>query len=237
MSTTTSDTTNHNIKIISLTNEITFTFLEASHLRQQTVGYYLYDASIILSQWLLINEHKLPQNKINTTTVIELGAGVTGLVGLTLAKILQYPNIIWTDLEINLSCLQKNMERNGISSPTIKELNWNNPSSFDSMMKSDNNNNVLIVGSDLIYMKRDCEPLLNTLFHLMYWGETTDTIKKKCQAFLCCEKREEGLIEYFISLATEKNFIVKIIKLKRKEFTCMNQIDLNHFVLLNVILV
>lgn len=76
-------------------------------------GSWLWDSALLLSHWM-VAQGQVEYNFVRKI-VLELGAGLTGLPGLTAAR-LGASRVILTDVEPLLPGLKKNVEANGLVS-------------------------------------------------------------------------------------------------------------------------
>ncbi len=107
----------------------------------------VWEASLILASHII--DEGLDPGK----TVLELGAGM-GVVGLFLAAY-GHP-VTLTDFNADaLALMKKNAERNGLTSVSIRKLDWNHP---DLPGKYD-----IVCGAELVYRQPDIQPLLKTV--------------------------------------------------------------------------
>lgn len=107
----------------------------------------IWESSIVLAAYLA--EQTMDKNR----TVLELGAGM-GVVGLFLAAA-GHP-VTLTDCNPDaLALLKKNAERNGLTSVTVRQLDWNHfesPGSFD-----------IVCGAELVYRQADIQPAMTAV--------------------------------------------------------------------------
>jgi predicted nicotinamide N-methyase len=107
----------------------------------------IWESSIVLAAYLA--EQTLDKNR----TVLELGAGM-GVVGLFLAAA-GHP-VTLTDCNPDaLALLKKNAERNGLTSVTVRHLDWHrfeSPGAFD-----------IVCGAELVYRQADIQPAMTAV--------------------------------------------------------------------------
>ena len=97
--------------------------------------------------------HLSEQKPDTSRTVIELGAGM-GVVGLFLAAY-GHP-VTLTDFNADaLALMRKNAKKNGLTSVSIRKVDWNQPDLPD---KYD-----IVCGAELLYRQSDLKPLLKTI--------------------------------------------------------------------------
>lgn len=118
-------------------------------------GSVLWPSGVSLSKYL-VNRHSNPARKETPTRILELGCG-TGIVGLTLAKILPQSQVTLTDSETTLwPLLRKNISANfsemrlNEERVSIHGLDWRDTSTFLPPAEFD-----LIVASDVLYSGMD----------------------------------------------------------------------------------
>jgi len=163
----------------------------------ECVGFHLFDSSILLAKYLALELKPCLLGKRNQA--LELGSGCSGLPGIALSW-LDY-DVTFTDIEAILPYLKINVERNAKepSQHKVTQLLWGEVAQAEALGKFD-----LVVGADVVYLREHVKPLLTTI-----------SICCKREAFICCERREEGLVEdYFVSEAKSMCFQVKRIKNK-----------------------
>ncbi|MCG9128029.1 methyltransferase domain-containing protein [Candidatus Poribacteria bacterium] len=108
---------------------------------------YLWDSANILAEY--ISELGDLKNK----SILEIGCGF-GLVGIVAS--LEGGKVLFSDFEFEaLIFARENSRQNGIESPTLVQMDWNNPclkSKFD-----------LIIASDVIYDEQNWKPIIGLL--------------------------------------------------------------------------
>ena len=102
---------------------------------------------------LILVSHLIDQGLETDKTVLELGAGM-GVVGLFLAAY-GHP-VTLTDFNADaLALMRKNAKKNGLTSVSIRKVDWNQPDLPD---KYD-----IVCGAELVYRQADLKPLLETI--------------------------------------------------------------------------
>ena len=183
----------------------TFELRTFPRLGHRSVGFHLYDASVLLARFLTksFTTPRLAPTARTPRTVLELGAGCTGLVGLTLRRLLRTPTVTLTDLPELLPYLQKTVQRNltreEAAGVDVRPLDWFAPHVFAEKFD-------VVVAADCVYMKRDVDALVSTI---------TATCGK--EAWVCCELREEGLTEWFEERARVLGGL-RVKRVKPKDF-------------------
>lgn len=124
---------------------------------QDTTGYAIWAASLVMSHWLASQDTSLFRNKI----VLELGSGC-GVPGLFVAKAAKEARVYLTDWnEKALSNLSHNIEANGLDqSASAHFMNWQEKGTWP-VPQAD-----ILVGSDLVYQESMVDCLLETIRNL-----------------------------------------------------------------------
>lgn len=159
---------------------------ESDQIRQVELNFHCdWDVGIGGSVWtsgeILTSHLQLEQQRyqalFRNKQVIELGSG-TGYVGLMTAVAFQPAQVILTDLDTHIECLQKNIDSNAkhVNKTTqvrAMELSWGSSEQEDTVLKFLEGSNVdIILGTDVAYLRDLYEPLLHTLVRL----STTNTM-------------------------------------------------------------
>jgi hypothetical protein len=200
-------TTTVNILYPHKTEEQSFLLQEFPKLgTTESVGFHLYEASVLLSQYLALELKPIKEGDgSKRKRILELGSGSCGLAGIA-ASWLNY-DVVFTDLPIILPTLSINVERNVNKSikHEIMPLAWGDREAIQKLMTDSPDGFDLVIGADVVYQREYIIPLLQTIFA---------TVKR--EAWLCVEEREEGLVnEYLLSEAKKLGFSVKKIKMKQ----------------------
>lgn len=120
------------------------------------VAAVVWDAAVVLAEYLETNPHMVKDKKI-----LELGAG-TGLAGMVAAHLGATTTI--TDRETALKYLvdnvRTNFQQDKQSQPKIKALDWGKD------LQKFKPEYDLIIGADIIYIEDTFDDLLKTLIHL-----------------------------------------------------------------------
>lgn len=186
-------------------DEHTFICLEYPQLgATKEVGFHLYEASILLSQYLVF-EYDNNKNNKKTLRVLELGSGSCALAGLSLTR--SNYSVTFSDLSCILPFLQINVERNvqDISKHSICNLSWGNEQDIAQVLNKEGQFD-LVIGADVLYQEEYVIPLLKTIYACT-----------KREAIVCAEVRCEGFLdELFLLEAKKIGFQVK--KIKNKSF-------------------
>ena len=113
--------------------------------------------------------------------------------GLVLAR--RGWNVTLSDVPEMINALTLNVKHN-CPDAIVTQLMWGDMAACASLGVFD-----LVVGSDVVYKRVFIAPLVETL-----WA----TVKR--DAYICCEQREEGVLDEFVCTAKTKGFAVKRIK-------------------------
>ena len=193
-----------------ITGERTFTLLEFPQKGlTESVGFHLYDASILLSQYLAFECKPCIAGK--EKSVLELGSGSCGLAGLAMTY-LNY-QVTFSDRPALLPSLLINFQRNAnnLESHKLVPLAWGDIEEAKRIGQFD-----IVIGADVVYQKDFIVPLLQTIY-----------MCSKKLAFICSEVREAGLADgYFVEEAKKIGFKVTRVKPKNlpsnwNDDTCM----------------
>jgi len=115
------------------------------------------------------------------------------LNGLVLAR--RGWNVTLSDVPEMINALTLNVKHN-CPDAIVTQLMWGDMAACASLGVFD-----LVVGSDVVYKRVFIAPLVETL-----WA----TVKR--DAYICCEQREEGVLDEFVCAAKAKGFAVKRIR-------------------------
>lgn len=87
-----------------------------SNLATGTTGAVIWDVTPVFAEWIATSSNVLFKNSIlgPDTTVLELGSGIGGVIGLMLAPLIKH--FVFTDQEYVLKILRQNIEENTIVS-------------------------------------------------------------------------------------------------------------------------
>ena len=175
-----------------LTIRINLIGQEPGHVQS---GQYLWPAAEFACNYIQENWQSMSFMKANT--IIELGAGC-GLAGITAAKITGARNLVLSDYDIgSLKLLRDNFDLNYTNhidniSFIFENVPWGTPipSSISDMIKlsskgnsscMDTTNDLLLLGTDLIYSYDIVEPLFSTVSQLLRLvAKTSGVMTKGC---------------------------------------------------------
>jgi predicted nicotinamide N-methyase len=132
-------------------------------------GQYVWPAAYFAARYIMDNWIDL-----RTAQVLELGAGC-GLTGLVVSKLVGIEQVIFTDYDYGcLKIIKDNIPLNHIdeSKCLVAQLEWGNLDSIRSLLEESDRlcDEMMIIGSDLLYAVEICEPLLKTVDYMLSKG-------------------------------------------------------------------
>jgi len=89
-----------------------------SNLRGGTTGAVLWEVTQHFAEWMVSPSNPMLKHGVlnSTSTILELGSGITGLIGIVMAPFIR--RFIFTDQEYVLKMLQKNIDENPAIAPS-----------------------------------------------------------------------------------------------------------------------
>ena len=182
-------------------------FGEEGRPQDDTTGYGIWSASLVLAQWLVSSSSSSVMDW-QDKRVLELGAGC-GLPGLAVALHHRVQSVIVTDLNPQtVENLQHNVQLNQDAFKSTKDvtasvMDWCDASTWPYRQDNDNNGDGMVdvvVGSDLVYQKGLVPLLLRVLTRVLkadggiFWYAAPDTDRDGLKEFLHALLEKGGFV-------------------------------------------
>lgn len=216
------------------------TFKESnSFIRDGTTGLKVWPAAIKLCKFILMN-----QEYFNDKSILELGSGASGFVGLTLVKATSPRNIFLSDchdvvinnLIENVKLNLKNCEPLEVSILNRHHVKINNSINFgvlclpweeidyhkNELMSLFNNQIHIILAADVIYDDKIFTPLLQCLNAIF---NECNNVTHSLELILSQTIRNEDTFHKFCKLLSENSFVISQIQLDNDDNNVMFPCD------------